>query len=613
VRSDRVVTNLTCNQNCTFCNERRPVDDRSFVRTTAVRSRIDAALRNDASSEVVLSGGEPTLRSDLAALVAHATARGARSVVLETNATLLDAERVKALRDAGLHMARVNLAAWGPLLDSVTRDPGGYERTIAGLRSLLAGGLAVELSAVAIRSTAQRLAELPSLLSAALGDGVRGLKCLVVRTPIHSPDVEELLSYEEAADVIGALDAAARRVGVPVKLAPDSGPPPCVFSNPARVAHLFSMTPGSVHRPGHLQLSPCAECQQRDRCPGLPEAYLARRGAPRMRPISDDRLRRRLSLIATVEEQIARELCQPNHFELAGTGVVVEHIIRVNFHCNQSCRFCFVSTHLPPAGDVAVRRAIAAAGEVGARIVLSGGEPTLNPNLAEYVRLAKSVSPLPVGVQTNAVRLADPALAQALVDAGLDEAFVSLHGSTAAISDAVTEAPGTFEMTVAGADNLYRAPTVSLTLNFVIHQENALDLVAYVRFVAARWPRAVVSLSFVAASSDVVPRDRNLVPRYTDVLPSLGRAIEEARALGLTLDGFQSMCGIPLCLVPTELSPYFAIADIPPQVDHGEFVKTEACGACELRNKCYGVRRGYVALHGDSELRPVRHRSRPEP
>jgi MoaA/NifB/PqqE/SkfB family radical SAM enzyme len=605
MRSDRVFTNVTCNQNCTYCSDRRPAEDRAFIRAAAVRARIDDALRGGAA-ELVLTGGEPTLRSDLAGLVAHAHAGGAASILLETNATLLDAERVEALRAAGLGAARVNLAGWGDALDEVTRDPGGHARTLAGLRALLEGGLSVEISTVVIRSTLAMLADLPERLAEALGERIAEIKTIVVRTPVESPSPGELVSYEEAAAAISALEASARRVGVAVKLGPDSGPPPCAFPHPSRVAHLFSMTPGTALRADHRQLEVCGQCQMKDRCSGLPAAYLARRAAPPMRPISEDRVRRRLSLIATVEEQIARELSQPNRFEHPETGQVVEeHIIRVNFHCNQACRFCFVSTHLPPAGDEAVRKAILDAGAAGARVMLSGGEPTLNANLVEYVELARAHSPFPVGLQSNAIRLADPGLTTALVEAGMAEAFISLHGSTAEISDAITEAPGTFDKTVIGIDNLHAARAVFLILNFVIHEKNIHDLVPYVRLVAARWPRAFVNISFVAPSSDVVPKERALVPRYAEALPSLAVAVREANALGLTIGGFESMCGIPLCLVPTELSAYFELDDIPPGFDRGEFVKTAACQECELRNKCYGLRRGYLALHGDDELRPV--------
>ena len=87
-------------------------------------------------------------------------------------------------------------------------------------------------------------------------------------------------------------------------------------------------------------------------------------------------------------------------------------------------------------------------------VVLSGGEPTLNSHLVEYVQLAKRHGVRAVELQTNAIRLADPVLTRALVAAGLDRVMVSLHGSTAEISDGITGAPTTFAATVRGIDAL---------------------------------------------------------------------------------------------------------------------------------------------------------------
>jgi uncharacterized radical SAM superfamily Fe-S cluster-containing enzyme len=335
-----------------------------------------------------------------------------------------------------------------------------------------------------------------------------------------------------------------------------------------------------------------------DRCAGFPEAYLARHTLPAIRPIEEDRLRRRLSVISTIEEQVDRELVQPSR-TIDGD----ESIIRINFHCNQACHFCFVSTHLPTVEDERVREAIRAAAARGERIVLSGGEPTLHPRLLDFIRLAKQVSKLPVQIQTNATRLDDAALALAIEEAGVSEAFVSLHGTTAEVSDFITDAPGTFVRTVAGIDNLARTSIV-LILNFVIHRDNHHQLPAYMRMAAARWPRAVINVSFVAPSADVVPRTPALIPRYSEVRASLDEALDEATRLDRKVVGFDSMCGIPLCLVPDRFrkGPFL---DMEQGYDRGEFLKPEPCSRCALERHCYGVRRGYAELHGTGELSPV--------
>ena len=78
MRSERVFTNLTCDQNCTFCTSRASVEDRAYIHPNAVRARIQDAVHAGAR-EVVLTGGEPTLRRDIADLVSFVKARDARS------------------------------------------------------------------------------------------------------------------------------------------------------------------------------------------------------------------------------------------------------------------------------------------------------------------------------------------------------------------------------------------------------------------------------------------------------------------------------------------------------------------------------------------------------
>src|SRR5262249_32030565 len=159
------------------------------------------------------------------------------------------------------------------------------------------------------------------------------------------------------------VDAAAQPLHIPVRVDALTGPPPCVFPSRAPAARLLhALSPGGAARPGYRRLDACATCLVADRCPGVSEVYLSRFAIPAMRPITDDRSRRRLSVISTVREQIARELTSDNRRQKPGQLPEEERIVRVNFQCNQACTFCFVSTHLPSARDKEIRQAIIEAG-----------------------------------------------------------------------------------------------------------------------------------------------------------------------------------------------------------------------------------------------------------
>ncbi len=598
MRTQRVATNETCNQNCPFCNARRPAEDPAFVARSRVLERIAGAA---GAEELVLTGGEPTLRRDLPALIAAARDAGAGSVVLETNATVVDAARARGLAEAGLTLARVHLPGWGDAYESVTRNPGSFAAALAGVRALAGAGVAVELAVPLVAGTLDAAPTIP----AAVQEAGLPVRALVLGWPVEGPDPGALLAPGDAAAAVEAVEAEARRVDLPVRLADDAALPPCLFAHPARVAHLFSLTRGGSARPGLAHLPACDGCAVRDRCPGLAEATLARHPDLEVTPIVEDRLRRRLSTIADVGAQVDRELYQDDMYRRETGEAVPSRIVRVNFRCNQACTFCFVSTHLPAADDAAVEAAIVEMARQGGVVVLSGGEPTLNRRLLDYVRLARREGAPEVELQTNAINLGDRARVDALVEAGVTQTFISLHGPTAAISDTVTRAPGTFEKTVAGIDQVVAAG-LTARLNFVFCQANLESFPDHVDLVARRWPGAELAVSFVAASTDVVPRSRELVPRYVEVLPALAEGMRRAEATGLRVLGFESMCGIPLCLVPRSLENYLDLATVPPGFDQGEFLHAEACEGCDLKGRCFGIRRGYAELYGTSEFQAVR-------
>lgn len=594
MRIARVVTNETCNHNCAFCDARRPFERAEIAQAERVLSRIRRAIAEGAL-EIVLTGGEPALRRDLPMLIARAKSMGAARVTLETNGALIDEARALSLRRAGLFKARVHLPAFGADADRISRDEGGFEKTCAGIRALHAAGIEVQAALPVVRSNLEQLPAWPRNLHL-LGLPVQSAVFFV---PLRAPSPDELVSAREAARAIALACEEAAAHGLITRLDWSNPLPPCAFEHPRRAAHLFSLTRGGGARSEAVHPPACEGCNVRDRCPGVHRALLAREPDFQVRPIASERTRRRLSMVGSVSEQIARELITRDVRRMGGGKIEPDHTVRIQFHCNQSCRFCFVSTHLPNAPEQAIADAIAEIGALRGTLTLSGGEPTLHPKLIELVRLGRTSGAREIVLQTNAVQLAREGFAEELAREGVAVFFVSLHASNAELSDRITEAPGTFEKTILGIDEIAKT-NAQLSLNFVFCRANTSDFPAYIEMVGRRWPKASVTVSHVAASTDVVPFDRELIPRFSELMPYLRDGIERAGRLGVELLGFESMCGIPLCQIPGDLTHYFDLSPVPG--DQGEFIKADVCRACPLTDRCFGIRRAYAALYGTAEL-----------
>lgn len=278
--------------------------------------------------------------------------------------------------------------------------------------------------------------------------------------------------------------------------------------------------------------------------------------------------------------------------------------IRVNYRCNQNCAFCGVDhkkqSH-PPERILEAVRGAAARGT--RRLFLSGGEPTLDPRLPEYVAIAKEGGIHDVTLMTNAVLLSGAAPCRTLRDAGLDKAFVSLHSHDAALSDKLTRAPGTFDKTVAGAKNLIDAG-ITTGLIIVMNGLNVGGLADYVRFAAREFPGAGVFLSY--ASPYFTPTlPQWAPPRYSALIPALREAFDAAKEAGAPITCMEEQHSIPRCILPERDRVFRNLFGPLQMAGRDGFVKTAGCADCTYDAGCPGMKGFYAAMFGTDEISPV--------
>ena len=163
-RERKVIVNLTyrCNNHCVFC----AVGDR--VARDARTADVLAALRRHRDRGVDLldiDGGEPTLHPDLTTIVAAARELGYARIAVTTNGRTLGLPGVAdALVRAGVTELLVSLhAPTRALQEQLTRAPGSFAQTVAGLRNLLAAAGTTVRVAVNTTVVRRNLAALPAL------------------------------------------------------------------------------------------------------------------------------------------------------------------------------------------------------------------------------------------------------------------------------------------------------------------------------------------------------------------------------------------------------------------------------------------------------------------
>jgi MoaA/NifB/PqqE/SkfB family radical SAM enzyme len=288
-----------------------------------------------------------------------------------------------------------------------------------------------------------------------------------------------------------------------------------------------------------------------------------------------------------------------------------------SYRCNCACVVC-PSAQVPRAESLSateMRDALRLGRERGATGVwFGGGEPTLHPELLPTVSRARRLGYSRIRIQTNGLRLAYSDYCRELVRAGTTEVAVSVMGANAATHNAVARHERAFDLLVTAARNV-REVGIRLEADVLVTTRSASGLTAIVERFSEL---GVKTFSFWWVSLHGLDSEslRDWLPRFTDAVPELERALSRARALDIQATTFHTP---PCVLSPTHRHRYrhskswrllvfvpgqapFLAEDSP--MEGGAYVA--ACARCAARANCLGPRSDYVAEHGSDEFAALR-------
>ena len=172
-----LAVNLTrrCNLACAHCyldaNTLRQRDPNE-LNTEEVQALLDDVAALEQGTLIVLTGGEPLLRSDVETLVSYGTALGLPMVV-GTNGMMLTNRRIGLLQEAGLLGVGISVDSLDPgRHDRFRGRAGAWAKTMAGLERCRRHGLDFQLH---FSVTDDNAHELPSMIEFARSSGARVL------------------------------------------------------------------------------------------------------------------------------------------------------------------------------------------------------------------------------------------------------------------------------------------------------------------------------------------------------------------------------------------------------------------------------------------------------
>lgn len=284
----------------------------------------------------------------------------------------------------------------------------------------------------------------------------------------------------------------------------------------------------------------------------------------------------------------------------------------MEFRCNLKCVHCMIEGTMdrlvPQTGDTFGKLLDhnAATGH-WTGLILTGSEITLHRNLPEWARMARRHGFEHVRIQTHGMRLAQADYCAELVEAGVDEFFVSVAGADAQTHDAITQVPGSFERTLRGLELLDDFPQVATITNTVVTRRNFSQLPGLVARLDGLRRLAQMEFWFYFPMSEV--DDKDLVASHPEVLPHLREAIAalRARSRGIEVKNFpECLLGADRDVLYNDQPTLFIDPAFWTEFARNGFhqcVHRERCPA----EQCLGLNSAYRAKFGDHAdlLRPL--------
>ena len=259
-----IALTYACQNRCIFCYAASPKrgPDGPVMTTDQVKVVIRRIAEEAHVPTLSFTGGEATLRKDLAQLIEYGTSLGLRVNLITNGLRASDPRYAKTLVDHGLASAQVSIEAGEEKLhDAMVDNPGAFRQTIAGIKAFRDLGIHVHTNSTVCSENYDHAEEIVQFVATELGLRTMSMNMLI-RTGLGLDPSMQPVTYAQVAQLLPRLLDEAKRRGI--KFVWYSPVPYCVV-NPvllgqgakscACVSGILSVNPAG-------QVLPCSSFQQ---------------------------------------------------------------------------------------------------------------------------------------------------------------------------------------------------------------------------------------------------------------------------------------------------------------------------------------------------------------
>ena len=257
IKYDKIYLGSICNNKCSLCLSNKAIPFQSDLNTIFNFLEQKQSLEN-----ILLYGGEPTLRKDILQIIQKAVTLGAKRIKILTNGRILsDINTLYSLMDAGCFLFEIKLWGSNPVVhDKITRITGSFHETISSLNNL--APIQDKFVAVRIPICKDNYRDIQNIVILSINFGVNRI-ILSYNDPNLS--LKDILPF-----VINSLNISIfNRTWILTE-----GFPFCVMKDLAK--HMNEIYGDSIFSIGYnlTHHNKCSDCVFRTICPGIDSEYI---------------------------------------------------------------------------------------------------------------------------------------------------------------------------------------------------------------------------------------------------------------------------------------------------------------------------------------------------